>query len=210
MRTIETKLYTFEELSEEAKQRAIEKNRYFNVEDSFWHECVYETFKDQAEEAGFSIATLSDKRGKGLAIYFSGFWSQGDGAMFEYDHISDELKNEFIEGLKLSPMRKTWLKNQAVICGSCRHLGHYYHENCASHSIDFESSFQWSVAINFHNWIESFAADFEDFVISKYKDLCRDLYRQLEKEYEYMTSDESVSESLISNEYEFTEDGMMS
>jgi hypothetical protein len=33
------------------------------------------------------------------------------------------------------------------------------------------------------------------------------LYLTLEKEYEYLTSEETIKESLIANEYDFTEDG---
>jgi hypothetical protein len=40
-----------------------------------------------------------------------------------------------------------------------------------------------------------------------YYDTCRAIYRRLEKEYEYLTSDESIIETIHANEYEFTEDG---
>lgn len=33
------------------------------------------------------------------------------------------------------------------------------------------------------------------------------IYRQLETEYDYQNSDEQVDESIIANEYEFTEEG---
>jgi hypothetical protein len=33
------------------------------------------------------------------------------------------------------------------------------------------------------------------------------IYRQLEREYDYLTSDEAIAESIIANEYEFTEEG---
>ena len=45
MRILETKVYTFEELSEEAKERAIEKNRFVNVDISEWYYFVYGVFK---------------------------------------------------------------------------------------------------------------------------------------------------------------------
>lgn len=39
------------------------------------------------------------------------------------------------------------------------------------------------------------------------RDLARWLYRQLEVEYEHLTSEEVVQKSLIINEYTFTETG---
>jgi len=39
------------------------------------------------------------------------------------------------------------------------------------------------------------------------RDLARWLYRRLEQEYEYRTSDEVVDETIIANDYTFTESG---
>lgn len=39
------------------------------------------------------------------------------------------------------------------------------------------------------------------------RDLARWLYRQLEREYDYLTSDEAVDEAIVANEYSFTVDG---
>jgi hypothetical protein len=43
------------------------------------------------------------------------------------------------------------------------------------------------------------------------KDILRDymrwIYRTLEKEYDYMTSEEAIKETIIANDYEFTKDG---
>ena len=39
------------------------------------------------------------------------------------------------------------------------------------------------------------------------RDLARWLYRQLEAEYDHLTSDESIEEGIIVNEYTFTEGG---
>jgi len=49
--------------------------------------------------------------------------------------------------------------------------------------------------------------DAEDIVTEALRDLARWLYRQLEREYEYLTSDEAVDESLRANDYTFTEAG---
>jgi hypothetical protein len=39
------------------------------------------------------------------------------------------------------------------------------------------------------------------------RDLANWLYRQLEQEYDYLTSDEAVDETLTVNGYTFTEEG---
>ncbi len=50
-------------------------------------------------------------------------------------------------------------------------------------------------------------ADAEDIVIEALRDLARWPYRQLEREYEYLTSDEAVDEAIAANDYTFTSDG---
>ena len=47
----------------------------------------------------------------------------------------------------------------------------------------------------------------EDVVIEALRDLARWLYRQLEREYAYLTSDAVVDEAILANGYTFTEAG---
>jgi len=50
-------------------------------------------------------------------------------------------------------------------------------------------------------------ADAEEVVIEALRDLARWLYRQLEREYDYLSSDDVVDEAIIANGYTFTEAG---
>ena len=54
---------------------------------------------------------------------------------------------------------------------------------------------------------QNMTADAEDIVVDALRDLARWLYRQLEREYEYRTSDDAVDETIAANEYSFTESG---
>lgn len=195
MRTIEQTVYSFNELSEDVKRKVIEKNYEINIYDD-WYECTVESYKE--ENKYFDV----DK------VYFSGFWSQGDGAMFEYSGIKQELVDEFIDSLDLSPMRKGWLKNNICVSGKGNQRRLYYHANSCNHTIWWEVDngyLDWTTT--FYQWLESFSEDFEEFVIDKYKDICNNLYRDLEQHYEYLTSEEAIIESM--NEYEFFENGDM-
>ena len=49
--------------------------------------------------------------------------------------------------------------------------------------------------------------DAEDAVIEALRDLARWLYRQLERERDYLSSDEAVDETIAANEFTFTETG---
>jgi hypothetical protein len=54
---------------------------------------------------------------------------------------------------------------------------------------------------------QDMTADAEEMVIEALRDLARWLYRHLEREYDYLTSDEAVDEAITANEYTFTEAG---
>ena len=54
---------------------------------------------------------------------------------------------------------------------------------------------------------QDMTADAEEGVIEALRDLARWLYRQLEREYDYLSSDDVVDEAIIANGYTFTEGG---
>jgi len=58
MKTIKLNLYKFKELSKEAQEKAIEDNRYFNVEYCEWWNCIY----DDMENIGATIKSFDIDR----------------------------------------------------------------------------------------------------------------------------------------------------
>ena len=202
MRTETIKIYKFKELSEEAKEKAIEKFYDFNIYEGWW-EHVYEMYKE--DETGFDI----DK------IYFSGFWSQGDGAMFEgspNEDILNFITPGYRTGYGNERYEKNWsrviklIKNGDInIYGSFKHSGRYYQSKSYSDNLDAEMTNDW-YGKNYSN-IEDICEDILYEIREYYEDLCNKIYHSLEQEYEYYTSREAIEESIIANEYEFTEDG---
>jgi hypothetical protein len=73
--TVVNNIYKFEELTGEAKSKALDSLRDINIFDD-WFDFVYDDFKDDMKENhGIEVKE----------IQFSGFYSQGDGASFETD-----------------------------------------------------------------------------------------------------------------------------
>jgi len=198
MRTETIKIYKFEELSEEVKEKVIEKKYDINLHHDWW-EAVYEMYMQ--DETGFDI----DK------IYFSGFWSQGDGAMFEGSPNKDIL-NFITPNYRNEAYQKDWsrviklIKNGDInIYGSFTHQGHYYHSKSYSDNLDAEMTNDW-YGKNYSN-IEDILEDILEEIREYYEDVCNKIYHSLEQEHEYYSSREAIEESIIANEYEFTEDG---
>jgi len=138
-------------------------------------------------------------------IYFTGFWSQGDGACFEawYAHAKgaprqirkyapkDATLHQIADDLAAVQRR-----NFYQLRAETTQRGHYYHANCMSVSVERDSP----------TW-QGMTVGAEDAVIEALRDLARWLYRQLECEYGYLTSDEAVDETIAANEYTFTATG---
>ena len=55
--------------------------------------------------------------------------------------------------------------------------------------------------------LREMTADAEDEIGEALRDLARWLYRQLEREFDYLNSDEAVDEVILANGYGFTEAG---
>lgn len=82
-----TTVYRFPELSDaaRAKARSWYRELWPHVD---WWDAVYEDFERICEILGIRLKTTSVRlmgggMGQRLCIWFSGFWSQGDGACFE-------------------------------------------------------------------------------------------------------------------------------
>jgi hypothetical protein len=78
---------------------------------------------------------------------------------------------------------------------SVKHRGHYYHEFCTEISVDRYDIYP--------------TEDAEEWVTELLRDFMRWIYRQLESEYEFQTSEEQIKETILINEYEFNEDGTL-
>ncbi len=207
--TIEITLFSFAELSEEAKAKAREWYRDGAL-DYDWHAFVYEDFEAICALIGVSLKTSNVRlMGGGTRqkpnIYFRGFWNQGDGACFEGQYRykkragkairayapSDEMLHRIVDNLASIQRR-----NFYQLSADCRHRGHYYHEYCMVVAVDRNSPAGQDVT-----------ADAEEAVKEALRDLARWLYRQLERDYEYLNSDSAIDEAILANAYRFTEDG---
>ena len=182
----------FNELSEDRKSQEIEKCR--NSEsylDYDWWEYSDEDFKTILELLGFYRINTS----------FSGFWSQGDGASFTARYsiekrIVQRIKSYAPLDLELHRIAKDIQTVQQAckygFVGSIYCTGNYSH----SHTMRFETE------------------DYNNPKIDEYEDeflqLCRDLadwyYQRLEQEWDFLNSDEVISEHLICNEYDFEDE----
>lgn len=193
---VKTKVFPFSELSDVAKESAVENLSDINVDYEWWN-WTYEDVKEIGKLIGINIDE----------IYFSGFSSQGDGACFQgsYEYKKNSVKAIEAYAPKDTELHRITKELQQLqkacfysISASIEQSGHYMHRFCTNVCIDFE---------NIHTGTDYFNQDTETEAIELLRDFMLWIYRQLEDNYDYYTSKEAIIESIITNEYEFDVDG---
>lgn len=138
-------------------------------------------------------------------IWFSGFWSQGDGAAWE--GVYSYRKSAAAKLRAYAPKDKTLHRiaetlqaaqrqNFYQLSAEVTHRGNYYHAFSMAVAVTRESAAAFEIT-----------GDAETVVTDALRDLANWLFRQLEQEYEYLTSDEVVDKTLVVGGYTFTEEG---
>ena len=178
----EIEVFTFDEV----KDKALDKNRYINVEDIDWWEDTIDNWTGKLAEKGFEDAD----------IHFSGFYSQGDGAVFDCKKFDIKKLLNLVEIPEED--KKLILKADVELEIYGKSL-RYCHEN--TRHLDWVPS-DYITDYNV-NIIQKFVKKLEKVRI----ELCREIYSDLKDEYEYLISDEQVEDTLKANEYEFLADG---
>lgn len=191
MRTISVDIFQFNELSDKAKLRARAWYREGGLNYPWW-DSSYDDAKQVAALMGIQIDDIG----------FSGFSSQGDGAHFTgtFGYAKgavNAVKEHAPIDTELHAIAAEWQRIQASrfysITGKVTHSGRYQHSNCTSFDI--------------YDHNGEVDGDTEDAVKSCLRSLMDWIYDRLEKENEYLESDEAVDEAIVANEYEFLATG---
>jgi len=212
----------FDDLSEEEQELAIEKNSHINVEDE-WFEDTINLFEEDLEELG-----LSD-----IEVAFSGFYSQGDGASFTSKSVDSSVFLDKAIGLESSRILDMGGKDSddelKILVQDLDKLGfefdrlspddftimfnrissRYSHSNTVETIVELEDEYPDSWGTDEEKAADSLLEEIEQKAESWRKEQCDTLYRNLETEYDSLTSEEFIKETLISNNYLFDKNGEM-
>lgn len=200
--------HKFAELNEEAKRTAREKYISDDYPHDDWWDSVYEDANRVAKILGFDLEFSRQlKNGRTvieIGITFSGFWSQGDGACIAGDYrfspdaiaeIKDYCDDDELVDLakQLTVMQLNQrLQGCEPFRATIKAAGNY--NNVSIDIYDYgideigepdESMFK-EIVNNFNSWI----------------------YKSLEKEYDYLTSDKYVDERLEEDDKDFDSTGV--
>jgi hypothetical protein len=176
----------------------LEKYRYINVEHNNWWDCVESDFIEDMKQVGIQV----DK------TYFSGFWSQGDGACFvgSLDNALTYLNHHHVDQF---PMLRKLIEMGGSVWATSEHRGRYYHSSSVSINAECDpfwqcanpkSELQEAVIQRWDDMVDKEIVDFEAALAEQWRTYMNDLYTKLEEEHDYLTSDDAVWDTLDAND----------
>jgi hypothetical protein len=188
------------------KQELIEKYRDINIQDGWW-ESVYEWFTERMVPMGITVES----------VYFSGFHSQGSGASFE-GYVDDWTKLFLAMGHSNAAL-PLYFEETGTRVSIYQQSTHYYHENTMRLGYEYLPDFPGDTYFDEEQFREIFehlgelrtevlltvlrrysTNQIEEEILEFLRGHARDLYRDLEREYEHLTSDEAVWEVIEIND----------
>ncbi|MEO6850894.1 MAG: hypothetical protein ABI166_09685, partial [Mucilaginibacter sp.] len=208
MKKISLRLYTFNELDKDAKQKALTTYQDLNIGFDWWND-EFEDFIQLCSYMGIAVIKES--------IKFRGFYSQGDGsgfsALVDIPKLITAIANqswkdyapmqEFIfivpqiDSRVMALVVKRLLPSEPQIIGRTRQYGVVTNLGISEVIQDSKT----------HDNIFEELDKLEEWLRSVAEILNRHLYKSLENQYEFLTSENAIKESILTNEYLFTADG---
>lgn len=177
----------YQDLPEDRKEQIRDDNRDINLGHDWW-DGVYDWAKETGKEFGLYIDS----------IYFSGFYSQGDGACFtgrlhfvecNESKLPEDVKPIYNTLHQINSLIKLLNSDEALFV-AVYHRGNY--EGNMAFSYDDYASEE----------VLELIREKEDDIEEALRDYARWIYARLEAENDYLSSDEAVDEALYDEEYD--------
>jgi len=208
-RIVETLVYRLDELDAPAQDKARAWYREIGF-DHDWYDAVYDDFQQIAAILGLRFKTTPVRLyGGGTrqapCIWFRGFWSQGDGAAFEARYgyaprAAQRIRAHAPQDGELhriaDALQQVQRRNFYQLRAETSLRGHYCHARSMVIDVTRDSPTG-----------QEMTDDAEEAVAEALRDLADWLYRQLQREYDYLTSDAAIDEVIRANDYSFTVEG---
>jgi hypothetical protein len=214
---VEKDVFTFDELSDEAKETPREWLRECQAGD-FDTEFQFEDFQRAAAILGIEFDTREiPLHGGGKrtepAIYYSGFRHQGSGASFTgwYHNkpgVSANIREVYPTETTLHEIADSL---QALQVAYRLESGRFIEARIRQDRSNYSYEYSMDISASDSETGEEFDFDGHHVktITEAMRDFARWMYKSLEEEYDYQMSDESIDDTIRANEYEFEfdEDG---
>lgn len=180
---------TFDELSEDQKQKVIEKNYDINTDGSYWYEFMVEDYQTLLKQLGFENPKL----------FFSGFASQGDGASFTADFQVPDKDEELVERMA------NFIEHAPNFFETARPMQQLYLD--LGFALEREEETSTIELFKRGRYDHRYSMFCDDCLLQKFaRYMAGRFYRDLENHYHEITGESQIAETLKVNGYEFDAD----
>ncbi len=177
--TVNYTVYKYDELSDKAKDKVIEKLYDLNIDHEWW-DCRYEGFKEDLKEIGLECKTFYFSLDRDYNIEANGL---------RIDDINKFVRS-FDEKVK-----------DSVISAAEIFLEHHTGRNSwSTFTVNYDIPDRCPK-------LQKAVNRLVDACNEKLKDVLEGFLCSLQKEYDYLTSREAIEETILCNDYEFLENG---
>lgn len=179
----------FNELNAQQQAKALDKHRDINVDYDGWCEEVTSEHHEKLKAVGF----------EDVESQYSGFCSQGDGASFTADNVDIEKFLRATKSWSHYRLLHELIKGKDISCKVVRGSSRYYHSNTTSAEMD--GDWQNDLSPKQQSLYDKLQLEIDAYI----KAAGDEYYRELDKLYYDLISDENVKESIIANDIDFEE-----
>ena len=169
--TVSTEIYKFAELSDESKEKVIEKLYSINVDFEWW-DFTY----DDAARVGITIKAFDLDRG-----------SYCEGDIYDFEETAEKI-----------------IANHGKDCETYKTASQYIIDKCKLVE-KFSDGVQLDIVTEDNEY--DFDTECDELEDDYKKSIFEDYRVILQKEFEYLTSEAAIIETINANDYEFTADG---
>ena len=193
MRKVTNTLYNYDELSDEAKTKARDWWRTYELDYEWW-DSVFDDAKTIGALMGIEIENIYFSGFSCLGAKFTGTYTYRKGSVQAVKEYAPQDETLHRIAKELQEIQK---RHFYGLTANVESSGRYSHEYCTEiEVIDGDNLYAGKEA--------------EEALSNALRDYMRWIYRRLQEEYWYLQEDEQVEENILANEYEFTEDGEIS
>lgn len=199
-----TRVYPFDELDDSAQDKALAFAAEGALE-CFDGECTIEDACNMAAILGIdlrqrTVKLMNGKTRQKPSVYWSGFWSQSDGASFDGSYsYAKGCSRKIREAApldtelhriadRLTELQKPFFYS---LTAECDVSGHYSHSGCMRVSVEADDRY-WDTTLP------------EDELAECLRDFADWIYSQLEREWEYQSSREVLIEGMADQMFDET------
>ena len=196
----EIKVYSFNELSPEAREKACQQVGDSITDIAGWWYDTFDLFIAQCASYGMTIDDID--------IQFSGFGSQGDGASFVCDNIdTEELLHTL--GIQVKEALEEKVLDYIYEVDIIRSSDRACHEQTVHVELFIDEDALEEEEEGIIQYIHDIADTLEFKLEALKDDLCQQLYNELEQEYVFYHSMEYVDEIAYDNKMLFLANGLV-